>query len=178
MSFTRFFKKAVIGTGVTAACAVIGMVEGAVSGTAGALVRNIFGSVDNDIAIAGLSGMLGVGTLAIPEGALIAILAISGYLGTAEDMRNRGYEKPLQRLFGYVGYTANQVAGGAIGAALMLRILSLALPHFNNMVADVALGAAITGLLITPLVTEATVKMADAAYRATNEAEARPLLTM
>lgn len=167
-SISRCLKGALITTGVTSACTLIGTVEGAISGAIGAAIRTAAGSEGHDVEAIALAGSGGVGALAIAEGIVIGALAINGVFGTAADMERRGYQKIEQRILGYLGYTANQVLGG-VTAGLMLRMAGYASPLFTDIVADVAIGSAIAGLVITPLVTAATVYLIDVAYRAMQE---------
>lgn len=169
-NISSFLNKTLVTTAVTAACGAIGAVEGAISGATGAAILSAAGYAGHNIAATALAASAGVGLLAVAEGIALGALAVNGMFGTAEDMEAKGYKRIDQRIYGYVGYTANQVVGGVIGASLTLAVAGHAL-SFGGVVADVAIGAALTGLVITPLVTAVTVYMLAKAYEATRNVE-------
>lgn len=162
-SLLYFFKKSVVTTSVGAVCGAIGFIEGAISGGTGAAI------LGHGIFDAAKMGAIGVGLLGSAEGLILGGLAVKGIFGNYETMREKGFKTCKDRFQGYIGYTANQIVGGITAGLLLTLFNSIAL--FGQIVSDIALGAAITGIAITPIVTVCATLILDWAYYATIESE-------
>lgn len=173
-----------IALGVTAACGLIGAIEGSVfTGLGGSLLTKKF--IDTDILENMMIGAAGVGILGSLEGLGLAIAAIYGKFGITAD-----YEKMKKENFKYVkdngiaftdkkdvldyllacfGYTVNQIMSAG-SACLALKILTSE-PNLLTKFATLSAGAAVTSFLVTPVVTVVTGKMLAATHKHTNTSE-------
>lgn len=152
MNISPFLKKLGITTSVGMVCGIIGCIEGAISGATGAAI------LGQTVKTAANMGAVGVGFLGIIEGLILGMLAVNGIFGSYEDMKQRGFKNWKNRILGYLGYTGNQIVGGLIAGLFSIC--------FGQMVLNVALGAAITRIIITPIVTMGAALILASAYSA------------
>jgi hypothetical protein len=169
-SIISSLKKSIVTLGVGIVCGAIGAIEGAISGATGASIL----TAGYNVAEAAIVSSAGIGLLGAAEGLILGALAVNKFFGSVQDMEKNGHKNIAKRILGYFGYTANQIVGGVIAGLFLIGANSAM--SFGDIVAVVAVGASITGVVITPIVTALAVSILAAAYSMTKSEESPIIL--